>query len=178
LFVLRDDGSGDPFDDPDGRPGNSYVSVLGAVIATGTLTEWSANELAFYLCAMVAERFERDRRSRLGQAVAAPLGGGVWHRPLRWFADVDGTMRLPNHVRFPFSVPTLERGLAAHRTNGLIEVERWDRDPVTRKRFITGRRNVYQNHFDSLEQFPEGILDLEQALADLQLVTAGEEPRR
>ena len=40
LVVLRDDGSGQPFDDPDGSPGNTYVRILGSVIASGALASW------------------------------------------------------------------------------------------------------------------------------------------
>jgi hypothetical protein len=49
IVVLRDDGSGESFDDPDGSPGNTYVSIQGAIIASGALVEWDTARLTFYL---------------------------------------------------------------------------------------------------------------------------------
>lgn len=42
LVVLHDSGSGDPLDDPDGTEGNTYVTILGAVLASGKLAKWGS----------------------------------------------------------------------------------------------------------------------------------------
>lgn len=165
LIVLRDDGSGDPFDDPDGTPGNSYVTVLGGVIASGAMAEWKAPELAAYLAAMIAERYERERRRRLGLE-AGPVGGGEWFRPLSWFSD--SSMRNPTDVTVPFSLSTLERGFAIHRKNGLIVVDKRRRIPGTGRRFKTGERNLYRNRFHTLQEAAGVVIDLEQAVTAMQ----------
>ena len=54
--------------------------------------------------------------------------------------------RPPSHVRIPFSVPTLERGLRSLAAQGLIERTRIVSNPVTRKRFARPR-NLYFNRF-------------------------------
>lgn len=166
LIVLRDDGSGDDFDDPDGTPGNSYLTVLGGVIASGALAEWTAPELAAYLAAMVAERYERDRRRRRG-IDPGPVGGGHWFRPLSWFSDA--SMRNPGDTTLPFSVSTLERGFAIHRKNGLVSVEKTRLIPGTGRRFKTGTRNIYRNSFHTLQEAGGAIVDLEQAVRAMQL---------
>ncbi|MTD46283.1 hypothetical protein GKE82_18830 [Conexibacter sp. W3-3-2] len=56
LTVLRDNGSGEALDDPDGTRGNEYVTILGGVLAKGTIREWGAPEICAYLAAMIAER--------------------------------------------------------------------------------------------------------------------------
>jgi hypothetical protein len=53
ITVLHDDGSGRPFDDPDGSPNNTYVTILGGIIASGALAEWTTAQIAFYFFAMV-----------------------------------------------------------------------------------------------------------------------------
>ena len=150
LTVLRDDGTGAPYDDPDGKDGASYVTILGGIFATGAIREWSAPELVAYLAAMIAERFESARMRRHDLKVP-PVGAGEWFRPLWWFADPD--RRRPDaNVRVPFAVATLERGIARHVANGLIARRQERRDPLTGRRFRTGPRNVYSNRFAALNE--------------------------
>src|SRR6266536_3885077 len=118
LIVLSDDGLGGRFDDPDGTAGNSYVSILGGLISSGTLASWGAPELSFYLAAMVAERLDAYRAEAGGNS-SSRLGAGAWFRPLGWFADTE-RVRPAQHVRIPFSVPTLERGLSKLEDAGLV----------------------------------------------------------
>lgn len=145
ITVLRDDGSGRPFDDPDGSPNNTYVTILGGIIASGALAEWTTAQLAFYLFAMVAER--HDRRYRPGETEP---GSGSWFRPLTWISDP--TQRHRGAVLIPFKEATLERGRAAFENEGLITVVKSRYDPVTRQRFQSGTRNLYTNRFDTLTQ--------------------------
>lgn len=143
IVVLRDDGSGEPLDDPDGSPGNTYVTILGAVIATRTLAGWTASELAAYLAAMDAERHDlgRDREP----------GAGKWFRPLTWFADADGLYGPDSRVRIGFSAPTLERGIKKLEAAELISRERILVAPGTNRR-LSGPRNLYTNNFASLRK--------------------------
>lgn len=141
IFVLRDDGSGNLFDDPDGKPGNSYVTLSGSIVAR-YFPFWGAPELAAYMAAMVAERYER------GRAPGMPLGGGTWYQPLRWFADEAGE-RPAGHVRIPFSTRTLERGFTALRKDGLVVVTRTMRRPGGGR--FTQVRSVYTNRFDTVD---------------------------
>ena len=85
LVVLRDDGSGLPFDDPDGTPGNRYVRILGSVISTGALATWDTPRLSAFLAAMAAERHDDAARG----IARRDAGMGRWFRPLRWFADAE-----------------------------------------------------------------------------------------
>ncbi len=66
LVVLRDDGSGEPLDDPDGTEGKTYVTILGAVIASGKLAKWGAPGVSAYLAAMAAERHDRASQKKTG----------------------------------------------------------------------------------------------------------------
>jgi hypothetical protein len=159
ITVLRDDGTGQPFDDPDGSPNNTYVTILGGIIASGALAEWTTAQLAFYLFAMVAER--HDRRYRPGETEP---GSGSWFRPLTWISDP--TQRHRGAVLIPFKEATLERGRAAFTNEGLITVAKSRYDPVTRQRFQSGTRNLYTNRFDTLTQAAK-ILPAEQFDAEL-----------
>jgi hypothetical protein len=159
ITVLRDDGSGRPFDDPDGSPNNTYITILGGIIASGALAEWTTAQLAFYLFAMVAER--HDRRYRPGETEP---GSGSWFRPLTWISDP--TQRHRGAVLIPFKEATLERGRAAFENEGLITVVKSRYDPVTRQRFQSGTRNLYTNRFDTLTQAAK-ILPAEQFDAEL-----------
>ena len=146
LFVLRDDGNGKALDDPDGKgPAGSYVTLNGSIIASGLFHDWGAPELSFYLAAMVAERYEAYSRQKALGSVPWQPGAGEWFRQLDWFADPK-KFRPPSHVRIPFSVPTLERGLRSLAAQGLVERTRIVSNPVTRKRFARPR-NLYFNRF-------------------------------
>jgi len=154
LIVLADDGSGRSLDDPDGTPGNSYVSISGGVIASGALAKWGGPELSFFLAAMIAERHEAYSQAARGKP-AWPLGGGSWFRPLGWFADRE-RRRPTEHVRIPFSVPTLERGLARLENDGLVAHRHIYRSPHTGRR-LSGPRNLYTNMFHTLDN-PQEVL--------------------
>lgn len=164
LLVLRDDGSGEPFDDPNGTRGNTYVSVLGSVIGSRALASWGAPELSAYLAAMAAERSE----NRDGKHIDP--GTGRWYRPLAWFADKDELYGPSDRVRMGFSVPTLERGIASLEKSELMSHRRITRNPRTNRR-LKGPRNLYFNHFDllsdevkplmtgDLDEFEEGLIE-------------------
>lgn len=143
LIVLRDDGSGEPFDDPDGSPGNTYITIPGSVIASRTLASWGAPELAAFLAAMAAEKSERPKGRQ------SEKGNGTWFRPLAWFADKDGFYGPSDRVRIPFSVPTLERGISRLEAADLLSRKRILKNPRTKAR-LRRPRNLYQNKFGSL----------------------------
>jgi len=170
LVVRRDDGTEKAFDDPDGTTGNTYATVLGAIIASGELVKWGTAELAAYLAAMVAEwhdpTFDSDK---------VPAGSGRWYRPVSWF---NSDRRPAHHVRIPFSEATLERGLKRLITEGLIAKDRRLQDPATGRRFRTGRRNVYTNRFAVLNEVVRAqTIGSEQFDAELRhLVEASPEP--
>jgi hypothetical protein len=145
LIVLKDDGSGEPFDDPDGSPGNTYISIRGSVIASHALASWGAPELSAYLAAMVAERSENSDGRRIEP------GTGRWFRPLAWFADVDGFYGPSDRVRVEFSVSTLERGISKLVKDKLMRRRRIYRNPGNNRR-LKGPRNLYWNNFDGLDQ--------------------------
>jgi hypothetical protein len=142
LLVLRDDGSGRPYDDP-GEVGDHYVTILGSIISSGALTKWGAPEVTAFLAAMVAERHD-------GRQGTSP-GTGVWFRPLEWFADEKHRYPNPARNRLPFTVSTLERGLKSLRQQGLISWKSIVADPRTHKRFKR-QRNLYKNQFDALKR--------------------------
>lgn len=166
LVVLRDDGAGKLFDDPDGTTGNTYVTVLGAIIASGELVKWGTAELATYLAAMVAEWHDPTFDS-----AKVPAGSGRWYRPVSWF---NSDRRPAHHVRIPFSEATLERGLKRLIAGGLIAKDQRLRDPATGRRFRTGRRNVYTNRFAILNEVVQAqTIGSEQFDAEMrQLVEA------
>lgn len=164
LLVLRDDGSGEPFDDPNGSRGNTYISILGSVIGSRALASWGAPELSAYLAAMAAERGE----SRQGRHIEP--GTGRWYRPLAWFADKDGLYGPSDRVRMGFSVPTLERGIASLEASKLMSHRRILRNPRTNRR-LKGPRNLYFNNFDSLSDKvkpieSEEIVEFEEGLIE------------
>lgn len=164
LFVLRDDGSGELFDDPNGSEGNTYISIRGSVIASRTLASWGAPELSAYLAAMVAERSESHEGRRIEP------GTGRWYRPLAWFADKEGFYGPTDRVRVGFSVPTLERGIGKLEAEHLIARRRILRNPRTNRR-LKGPRNLYINNFDALDEKvkppkPGKVEDLEEGLVE------------
>lgn len=146
LFVLRDDGTGEPLDDPDGQPGNTYVTILGSIIASGALAAWSTPALSAYLAAMVAERHDPAAQKRSGDRNA---GEGRWFRALAWFADVDGHYGPEARIRLPFAVATLERGFRQLRRDGLVMWQTHSFDLRTMRR-LSGPRNFYKNNFQNL----------------------------
>lgn len=149
LVVLRDDGSGDPFDEVGGSA-SYYLVIPGGVVASGALADWGAPELAFFLAALIAERREANRRASHQKGYVRPdIGGGDWFQPLYWFADRPGK-RQDRGERFPFSESTLERGLARFLELGLVKRTHAYRDPLTKRKFRSGRRNVYSNRFHLL----------------------------
>jgi hypothetical protein len=155
ILVLADDGSGRAFDDPDGTPGNTYVTIPGYVIASERLASWGGPELCFFLAAMLGER-DAARRLADGKPRSWPLGGGTWYRPLTWFSDLE-RRRSAYAVRVPFAVTTLERGLVLLERAGLVAHEQITHNPHTGKRLL-GPRNLYSNRFDLLENV-SSILD-------------------
>ncbi|MCY4368333.1 MAG: hypothetical protein OXF41_02700 [bacterium] len=144
IIVQRDHGTG-PFDDPDGKKGNSYITISGPVI-TQWLKYWGTPEVSAYLAAMVADRYAQIKnRGRFEQ------GGATWFETLDWFADPHG-YRPPGHVRIGFAPRTLQRGLANLRTFNLVTWEhRTIRPDKPGHRFRSGRRNIYTNHFDQVD---------------------------
>ncbi len=149
IVVLRDDGSGQPFDDPTGQGRDSYVTVLGSLVQYGRVASWGGPDLAVYYSALTAERYARSdtlmvQRFRLEDQ---PLGGGPWYRPLRWFADESGS-RPDRHVRYGFSLQTLQRGVRSLEEQGLIARRRIHVDPRTGRAFRHETRMLYFNGFN------------------------------
>ena len=158
--MRRDHGDG-PFDDPTGSTGNSYVTVSGPVLSRW-LAAWRAAEVAAYLAAMVADRYARLKDP------AAPMGGATWFETLEWFDDPNG-YRPRGHVRMAFSTRTLERGFAGLKADGLVSWRHSSGRPdQPGRRFLSGRRNIYTNHFDMIDSTAEAagvVSPLEQLLA-------------
>jgi hypothetical protein len=185
IVVLRDDGSGKAFDDPDGTPGKTYVSILGGIISSGALAEWSMAQLTFYLAAMIAERHTIRLPVQLPPNILELVpnlavrgtepGSGRWYRPLTWFNDA--TQREDNAVLIPFSTSTLERGLKAFEADGLIEVRKLRRNPRTNKPFKSGPRNLYINKFGTLTEAAR-IVPAEQFDAELQQLVTQQSQQR
>lgn len=146
IFVLRDDGSGRSFDDPTGVAPDSYVTVLGTVVRFGRLAYWRSPQIAAYIAAMIAERFARSDDLLTEHERKLPFGGGVWYRPLSWFADKEGR-RPADHVRIAFSTRTLRRGIQELKEEGLIRTARISTDPRTGKIYKNGPRILYCNGF-------------------------------
>lgn len=146
ILLLRDDGSGRPFDDPTGNVPDSYVTVLGTIVTFGRLARWRSPQIAAYIAAMIAERFARSDVLLAEHERKLPFGGGVWYRPLSWFADEDG-QRPADHVRIPFSTRTLRRGIQELKKEGLMRTARISTDPRTGKVYKNGPRILYCNGF-------------------------------
>lgn len=154
LIVLRDTGDHQPFDDPTGEEGDSYVTILGTLLQFGRLADWRSPQLVAYIAAMVAERYARSDKM-FAKAVdmdSRPLGEGLWYRPYGWFADKEG-VRPDNHVRIPFSERTLRRGLRELQREKLVGISKIRGDPRTGKP-LTGQwpRALYHNHFADLRR--------------------------
>jgi hypothetical protein len=157
IIVLRDDGSGQPFDDPDGAAGNSYVTVSSSVLKVH-LPFWGTPEIAAYLAAMVADRYARNRAKGSPPAV----GDATWYQPLHWFSNKTG-QRPDGHVAIPFSTRTLERGFDRLRSEGLVTTVRTTRNPKGGR--FSQPRTIYTNHFHQLDarqsQLPERALTMD-----------------
>ena len=142
LVVLKDDGSGDPIDDPDGGAGSSYVTVHGSVLSAPTFLEWGAPEVFAYLCAMVAGRYAANKQG--GDPASA-----TWFQAAKWFTT-DETARPMTHVLFPIGAKTIQRGLRRLTEQGWIQATKTSRDPRGRGRRFRKPRNVYENRFDAI----------------------------
>lgn len=146
IIVMRDLADGEPFDDPDGKTGGPYITVLGAVLASERFPRWGASRIAAYLCAMKADRDALYRDPDSG-----PIGSGTWFRQADWFNGTNPNFPMPaNHVAWPFSTITIQRGLRELRDDGLIQAVRTIRNPDTGRRFASGPRMVYTNQFNTL----------------------------
>ncbi len=135
LVVLSDTGDGSALDDPAGRNGDRYVTVPGAVIASGMLAGFDGARLVAFLAALVAEA--HDPRN-----VDVDAGDGSWFRTPEWFATRYGR----REQTFPFATSTLKRGLVALRQDGLVERTITRTDPMTGAR-LTSDRALYTNRF-------------------------------
>jgi hypothetical protein len=147
LVVLRDDASGEAFDDPGAtvseNPADRYLTILGGVIAAGLLGRWDTPRLVAYICATIAEQHDADGRP-------VNVGSGHWWRSPRWFTDQ--AYRRHGNILMPFSETTIKRGLRALRRDGLLDVTSIDRNPRTGRRVKGGHRNRYTNRFrDGIE---------------------------
>jgi hypothetical protein len=171
IVVLRDDASGEPFDDPDGTPGNTYVTILGGIVSSGQLAKWGTPELSAFLAAMVGERHDREARNNLWRA--APAGGGKWFRPLSWFEDV-ARFGPDERVSLGFSVPTLERGVRQLEAAGLLSHDPILVIPGTKQR-LQQRRNWYTNNFASLAK-PNQVLRPADFSVELSRDAEADEP--
>jgi hypothetical protein len=157
IVVLRDDGSGEPYDDPgtalsqhddpSTRP-DPYFTLTGGLFTSGELKTWGAPEIAMYFAALLAE-LHHPRGGR------PPMtsGRGTWFRPLRWFND--GKLQPANRTLLPFSVTTLELGLAELRRRKLITalpkmiLDPSDPNPWSH---FNQPRNIYTDHFNRMER--------------------------
>lgn len=142
LFVLRDDGSAEPFDDPGTSESDRYVRLVGDVVASGAFRAWGAPELCAYIAAMYAERWA-DLASKRPRTQP---GTGKWFQPLAWFANADGRYGPPNRSPLPFSVKTLERGMSSLCRQGLLDRNPERVDPFRGTRFRQ-TRIIYTNGF-------------------------------
>ena len=148
--MLRDLGDGEPFDDPNGdrENGGPYITILGAVIASEHFPRWGASQLAAYLCAMKADR---DALRRNPDSGGGTRGSATWFRQADWFNATNTNFKMPeDHIAYPFSTMTIQRGLRELRSEGLIQAHRTIRNPETGRRFTTGPRMIYTNQFHKL----------------------------
>lgn len=145
LHVLRDDGTGQPLDDPDGTPGNTYIRIVGSVFASGHFSSWGVPEVTAFLAAMAAERRSDVDR---GLQRRAP-GAGRWFRPYDWFADPE-RYHDPERVPLRFAPATLDRGFRSLETQGVLVRRRIARNPTTNKP-LSGPRILYINKFAGLD---------------------------
>ena len=68
-----------------------------------------------------------------------------------WFNATNTNFKMPEeHIAYPFSTMTIQRGLRELRSEGLIQAHRTIRNPETGRRFTTGPRMIYTNRFHKL----------------------------
>lgn len=147
IIVLRDDGSGLPFDDPGGAGGSGddrYLTIRGSVIASGRLATWRAPQLAGYFAAIYAE-YHQDRG---GGRSFSSNGTGSWWRQLSWFNNAQWYPK--DRVLLPFSKSLLEDGFNALSAEGLISRTNINRDPLSHKK-LDAVRVLYTNQFAQLD---------------------------
>ena len=155
LVVLRDDGSEEPYDDPgtawneqdDPDLRDRYFTLTGGLFSSGELRSWGAPAIAMYFAALLAEQ----HHPRSGGRRPITDGTGTWYRPLRWFKD--GELSPTKRTLLPFSVTTLETGLAELRRRKLItSFGPTLIDPRDMWKHFDQPRNIYTNHFNLMEQ--------------------------
>jgi hypothetical protein len=147
IIVLRDDGSGLPFDDPGeagGRGDDRYLTIRGSVIASGRLATWKAPQLAAYFAAIYAEYHQE----RGGGRVLSSNGTGKWWRQLAWFNSPQWSPK--DRILLPFSKSVLEDGLNMLSHEGLIARTKIKLDPRSH-RPLDGVRVLYTNQFARLD---------------------------
>ena len=146
LLVLSDDGAENPLDDPTGKGGELDITVHGTLFSTGTIRDWGAPELSFYLAAMIGEGFDRGRvRSRRRIAPAGESGSEL-STGLR-IRSIGG----PRAISVSRSLwRRLSGGLHALRKQNFVATTTIRQDPVTKRRFERPR-NLYRNLFYTLE---------------------------
>lgn len=165
LTVLRDDGSGEPYDDPGGaEPYEPYFTIHGSLIAAGELRAWGATEVAAYFACLLAE-LHHDR----GADRPIRPGHEKWWRPLAWFGNDEWDP--PRRTILPFSTTLLEEGIASLERRGMITKKLVTKSPRDGRR-LPRPRNIYQDRFDQFDT--QASLDdrLEELLAaiDAKLV--------
>jgi hypothetical protein len=154
ILVLRDDASGQPFDDPAGDARDDwYVTIHGSLIAAGVVARWGAPELAAYFAALIAE-FYNER----GDRPLPTAGTGRWWRSLAWFGHP--TYQPAQRVRLPFSTSLLEDGLKALEAARLITSRKIMVHPLTNRK-LDAPRKLYRNRFTIFDTNVEKVARLE-----------------
>ena len=156
ITMLCDLGNGEPFDDPGAKESQrSYVTVVGAALASSEFRDWGSPEIVGFLCAMVADRYARNLHNKKHGVQLEP-GSATWYRQADWFNNRNG-YRHPGHVILPFSTTTIERGLKAMRDLGYIDAERKKKAPDGRR--LLHPRMIYTNNFHRIGAGAE-VIDL------------------
>lgn len=138
IIVLKDDGSGDPFDDPGNDAalsiaGSAYVTIPGAVFADPRFRRWTGRSLAAFLCAMTAEGRDDGTNDE--------PGNGRWFRTVEWFR---GKYRPNDRTVYKFAARTIQDGFSeleelkqlSHEKKRSFRSHRFDRP-----------RKIYRNDF-------------------------------
>jgi len=158
IIVLRDDGSGDPFDDPAGDDFDDwYITIQGSLIAAGVVARWGAPQLAAYFAALFAEFYEPR-----GDHASPPAGTGSWWRSLAWFSHPE--YKPTQRVRLPFSTSLLETGLARLEAGVLLRRTKMTVHPGTNRK-LRAPRNRYRNRFKSYDDAVEKVTRFEPSRA-------------
>jgi hypothetical protein len=147
IVVLRDDATGQGFDDPGeagGQGDDRYLTIRGSVIASGRLATWRAPQLAAYFAAIYAEYHQE----RGGGRSLSSNGTGKWWRQLAWFNNAQWYPK--DRILLPFSKSLLEDGFNALSSEGLIVRKNINRDPRSHKT-LDGMRVLYTNRFALLD---------------------------